>query len=320
MIESIRQCALLRDFSDAELAAIEKAGACEDFPAAGVILKNGGTGKALNVVLSGKVSVNRKTNAGERTRREEYLPGDFFGEEFLTGNHPVSDAYIAAEHVRLLVFSEAGIRGLIENDSDIAVKFISRLLSLTVQRLRSSSRFYSDIVQWGENASRRVITDELTGIYNRAFLEDALENFFNISRSNRKPLALFMIDLDNFRTINETYGLETGNHILLVLVSVIKNLVSSHGIIARFGGDEFVVLLPEADLAKACDIAATIRAEVEAHDFSKYTGGTRVPVTTSIGVSSYPECCDDLVAFKEKADAALYRAKSAGRNRVECAE
>ncbi len=131
-----------------------------------------------------------------------------------------------------------------------------------MERFRSSSRFFSDVVQWGENASRRVITDELTGIYNRAFLDDALESFFEISRNNNKPLALFMLDIDNFRTINSGLGREAADGIIKEFVDIITGVMSRHGIIARYGGDEFTILLPEAGLAKATDIAEQIRRSV----------------------------------------------------------
>ena len=125
-----------------------------------------------------------------------------------------------------------------------------------------------------------------------------------------------MIDLDNFRTINEVYGLEAGNKVLLVLVSLIKNIISSQGIIARYGGDEFSVLLPETNIEQAMEIAGKICREVESYDFSKFTSGKRIAVTTSIGISSFPETANDIIAFKEKADKALYKAKESGRNRA----
>ncbi len=189
--------------------------------------------------------------------------------------------------------------------------------SLTIQRLKDTSKFLADVVQWGEEASRRVITDEMTGVYNRVFLEDALESFFNISKNNNKSLSRLIMDIDNFKDINSA-GDEAGNGVITEFAEILKRLAGIHGIIARFGGDEFFVLLPDADIEKAHSLAEEIRAEVERNDFSKYLPGRNIPVTTSIGISSFPETAADLVSFREKADASLFRAKDMGRNRIEC--
>jgi diguanylate cyclase (GGDEF)-like protein len=316
MNETIRTFEIFADLNDAEMSIIEKLFVIKLFDKNDVILKKGESNKTLFIVIEGRIASTENIARNRNRKPGEFLAGDFFGEVSFSGSKPVFDSYIASEKSRLLALSETKLLKLIEQHSDLAVKFISRLLGLTIQQFRNSSTFFSDIVRWGENASRRVITDELTGIYNRAFLEDAVENFFNISQSNNKSLSLFMIDLDNFRVINETYGLDAGNQILLVLVSVIKSVISSHGIIARYGGDEFSVLLPEANIEQAVRIAETICREVEAYDFSKYMRGEKIPVTTSIGISSFPETADNIVMFKEKADASLYKAKESGRNRV----
>jgi diguanylate cyclase (GGDEF)-like protein len=317
MIDVMRKFEIFRDFSDTELSLIEKACVIKLCEKDNIVIKSGENKKILFIVITGKVVSTQNIERSIERKFGEFLPGDFFGEVSLSGNKTVFDSYTASKKSQLLAISEEKLLKLIEENSEVAVKFISHLLSFTIRRFRRSSAFYSDIVQWGENASRRVITDELTGIYNRAFLEDAVENFFSISKSNNKSLSLFMIDLDNFRVINETYGLETGNQILLVLVSVIKKVISKHGIIARYGGDEFSVLLPETNIAQAVSIAETICKEVEAYDFSKFMNGKKIPVTTSIGISSFPETADNMASFKEKADASLYKAKESGRNRVE---
>jgi diguanylate cyclase len=126
-----------------------------------------------------------------------------------------------------------------------------------------------------------------------------------------------MLDIDNFRKINEDLGLEAGNRILQELVDLIQKITSKHGIIAHYGGDEFSILLPETDLARAKIIAEQIRSDVEKYDFSKHLAGKIIPVTASIGISSFPDTAVDLETFKQKADEALYKAKELGRNRVE---
>ncbi len=313
----IKNLVIFSDFNPDEIAFIEKHFKMKSFEGGETIIDRDENKKELFIVLQGKVIRSQSVSGSIERNQGEFQRGDFFGGISLFGNKPALGRYFALEKSILLSIKEKNINSLIEHNSEIAVKLISHLLSLTIQQLRKSSRFFADVVQWGENASRRVITDEMTGIYNRAFLEDALENFFSISKSNNKPLTLFMLDIDNFSKINEVLGLEAGNRILQELVDLIQKITSKHGIIARYGGDEFSILLPEADLSRAKLIAEQIRSDVEKYDFSKHLAGKKIPVSMSIGISSFPDTADDLETFKKKADDALYKAKEHGRNRVE---
>lgn len=316
MIELLKKIQLFSVLSESELAEIQSRFSQKTCKKDDVIIYNNDITRELYFVVEGEVTGTLKIPGNMERRHGNYRIGDFFGDLSLFGNRPSFDTYYAAEAGRLLKIREEQIRAIIENNPGIGVKLIAQLLSQSIQRLRKSSRFLADVVQWGENASRRAITDDLTGVYNRAFLDDAMENFFNISCSNRKPLSLFMVDIDNFRAINETMGIETGNEIIKRVVEIIKNNISQHGIIARYGGDEFSILLPEADLNRAKEIAESMRCEVESQDFSGVLKGSEISVTVSIGISSYPETAGDFAAFKEKADSSLYQSKREGRNRV----
>jgi diguanylate cyclase (GGDEF)-like protein len=316
MVEYFRQLTIFRGFTAADCEILAGRFSLKTFEADEVIVSQNDTVRTLFIVAGGRVRSALKLPGSDEPKHGQYLPGDFFGELSLFGNKPSFDTYSAAERSVLLTVGEEDITALVDNNPDTGVKLISLLVSLSIEKLRKSSKFLADVVQWGENASRRVITDELTGVYNRAFLDDALENFFNASKSNNKPLSLLMLDVDVFRVINETLGYETANDVLRAVVDMIKNSISQHGIIARYGGDEFSILLPEAGLARAADIAERMRREVESQDFSEYLGGKRIRVTVSIGISAFPETARDLDSFKEKADASLYRAKEEGRNRT----
>lgn len=316
MDDMIRQFAIFRDLTADEFTAIKKYYTIREYAIGDVVLKNAAAEKALFIVARGSVVGTSDHNSIINRKETRYLPGDFFGEVSLCTGTSTDGVCAAEESCMVVSITENAFNEMIRDNSVIAVKFISQLLSLTIHRLRGFSTFFADIVQWGENASRRVITDELTGVYNRLFLDDVLENFFNISKSNNKPLSLFMIDLDNFRKINETLGMEKGNTILRTVVLIIKKAISKHGIIARYGGDEFAVLLPETGIEKAQIIAEQIRADVENRDFSKQTEGSGLSITLSIGISSFPDTVSQITAFKEKADASLYKAKNLGRNCV----
>lgn len=282
-----------------------------------VIAREGDMPGELFLVIEGRVSGTMKLPGSVERKHGDHITGSFFGETSVFGKKPLADTFVAAEESTLILIGEEAFTALIESSPVTATRIISTLLGRTVYEFRKTSGFLADVVQWGEKASRRVITDEQTGIYNRAFLDDAIENFFNISMSNSKPLSLLMLDLDNCRRINELIGHDTGNIIISEFASIIKRTISRLGIVARYGGDEFSVLLPETDLSKAREIAEEIRSLVEKRDFSPLLQDHDIKITTSIGISSYPETAKDLASFKAAADASLYRAKELGRNRVE---
>ncbi len=271
----------------------------------------------LFIVYSGKIKSAYTQGGGIERKHNVFTAGDTFGEMSAFGNKPLFDTYTAVEHSEIISIDEAGFLKFIEESPECAYKVLTNLLSNTVAQLRKTSRFLADIAEWGENASRRVITDELTGLYNRAFMDDAVENFFNISVSNSKPLSLLMLDIDNFREINESNDSESCDRVIIEFAGIIRRLISRHGIMARYGGDEFSILLPETDIQKAMEIGGEIRGAVENFNFSKHFRGKSVPITTSIGISNFPETASTMDEFKQKADASLYRAKQTGKNRVE---
>ncbi len=320
MIEILSGMKIFSGYDNAELAALEKFFRVRKYKAGEPVINPDEIRKELYIVLSGKIMSTLKLPGSIDRKHTEFTQGDVFGELAIFGNKPGFDSYTSTEDSELLVIEEKDFLELIETAPERSIKLISQLLSHTIMQFRKSSRFLADVVEWGEKASRRVITDELTGLYNRAFLDDAIENFFYISQSNNKPVSFFMLDTDNFRKINELIGHDAGNGVIIEFAGIIRRIISKHGIMARYGGDEFSILLPETDLNTAVEIAEQIRESVENFDFSRHLGGHDIRITTSIGVSSFPDTAQDLATFKQKADESLYKAKESGRNAVRCVE
>jgi len=320
MIEILNKLALFSGYEKSDLEILGKFFSLRKYNAGEPVITRGEIRKELFIVTSGKIHSTLKMPGSIDRKHFDYTGGDAFGELSIFGNKPVFDSYTSSVESELLVIEEKDFLKLIDAVPEKSIKLISNLLSHTIMQFRKSSGFLADVVEWGEKASRRVITDELTGLYNRAFLDDALENFFYISRSNNKPLSFIMLDADNFRKINELIGFESGNNVIIEFSGIIRRIVSQHGILARYGGDEFSILLPETDLNTAVEIAEKIRENVELFDFSKHLRGHDIEITTSIGISSFPETANDLATFKQKADESLYRAKNAGKNCVRCVE
>ena len=157
-------------------------------------------------------------------------------------------------------------------------------------------------------------TDELTGLYNMRAFSTMLQRSFKQAVRYGHPLSVVMIDSDNLKQVNDAHGHDAGNRLLQHLVRCIREQLRGSDVMARFGGDEFILLLPETNNKGALEMSERIRKAVELSRFNVREGDTNV--TASLGVASYPEDGGNLDVILEKADKAMYRAKQKGRNRV----
>ncbi len=164
------------------------------------------------------------------------------------------------------------------------------------------------------------ITDGLTGLYNRHYLNTHLNNMVRESLAKNKPLSLLIMDMDHFKQVNDTYGHDVGDQVLQALSKVIVNATRGSDLVARFGGEEFVVLMPETDFKPALDAAERIRRTVEKTPFVVTHEVGQILKTISIGASTLNHMGDSGEALLKRADTALYQAKNGGRNKVVAAE
>ncbi|MHC4354251.1 MAG: diguanylate cyclase [Planctomycetota bacterium] len=156
-------------------------------------------------------------------------------------------------------------------------------------------------------------TDALTGIGSRRFLEDKLETECSRSKRYKCPFSVAIIDLDNFKTINDVLGHATGDEALKKLAACMKNEKRATDVLARYGGDEFVILMPETKADDAVTLLERIRSKVQQIHIAE-----NISMTISCGIArSLPDQDDSFGEVIRRADLALYEAKSAGRNRVE---
>lgn len=284
-----------------------------------VLFREGDPGNELFIVRSGEVVTSIRLPDGGAREIAVFREGNFFGEMSIFENAPRSATCMAAVPSELLGLHESDFYRMVEECPDIATKVMYRMLNITTQRLRDTGEFLSDMVHWGEAARRRAITDELTGSYNRRFLDDALEREFERAKGSGSALTMAMVDLDFFRQINDRHGDEAGDRCIIEVVRLIRGLLRENDIIARYGGDEFALLLPGIACDDAGKLAEAIRKNVEGLRLLPGDGpGTRL--TLSIGLASYPDHEGGSASLREAADRALYRAKEEGRNRVVRAE
>lgn len=167
---------------------------------------------------------------------------------------------------------------------------------------------------------QETITDPLTGIYNRRHLERRLEEEFNHARQSGSELSILLIDIDHFKEINDTYGHAVGDLVIKDLAKLIGHFVRHCDFLARFGGDEFVVIALNTSAADAVTFAEHIIRFIEIQDMTlgKDDGEVlQIKTTISIGIASLDESADSYQHLFRNADNALYNAKHKGRNRAD---
>jgi diguanylate cyclase (GGDEF)-like protein len=170
----------------------------------------------------------------------------------------------------------------------------------------------TDMVRLTTELRELARTDDLTGLANRRAFSEAAEGEFQRCRRFGSVATVLMIDIDHFKPINDTYGHQVGDEVLVALATILKRMARATDLPARFGGEEFVLLLVGTDLAGAAEMAERIRLEVARHVVTSTAGEIRF--TVSIGIASFAE--ESWTAAIRKADQAMYRGKESGRNRV----
>lgn len=160
----------------------------------------------------------------------------------------------------------------------------------------------------------QAIRDGLTGLYNRRYLDETLER--ELARAHREnlPLCMVMLDIDHFKRLNDTYGHQAGDDALRAMAGELHHHVRAEDIVCRYGGEEFLILMPHITLSVATERAESWRRAIEGIRLD--AEGTEIGFTASLGVAAYPEHGRTPDALTRSADLALYAAKSRGRNRV----
>jgi diguanylate cyclase (GGDEF)-like protein len=166
----------------------------------------------------------------------------------------------------------------------------------------------------------QAVTDELTGLYNLRHFHETLDGEIERSRRFGQPVGLMMLDIDDFKAVNDSYGHQQGDLVLIEVGRVLRALSRDIDEPARYGGEEMAVILPQTDAAGAELLAERMRAAVAGIEIDRLDGGGRLRVTASFGVASLPANAGDKDSLIAEADAALYRAKRAGKNQVGRAE
>jgi len=209
------------------------------------------------------------------------------------------------------------LRGLEIGVNDYLLRPVDKNELLARARTQVRKRRYTHHLRDNvQNTIEMAITDPLTGLHNRRYLEGHVGNLAEQAAARGKPLALMILDIDHFKLINDTYGHDAGDDVLREFAVRIKKSIRGIDLAARYGGEEFVIVMPETDLRVAGVVAERLRGSIAGEPFTIERGAKHIDVTISVGISTLEKKSELVSAVLKRADQALYQAKHDGRNRV----
>lgn len=226
-----------------------------------------------------------------------------------TRQTPILIIFDPDEHQRMIRALEIGVNDYLVRPID-KQELLARV-NTQVKRCRYTARLRSSVQQSWELA----ITDPLTGLFNRRYMETQVAAQIAEAAASERPFAMLLVDLDLFKAVNDTHGHDVGDRVLAELGQRMRANLRGVDVPCRIGGEEFLIALPDTDVAGACEVAERLRRAVLTGPFND-AEPQPLSLTVSIGVAGLESRSDTLDAVLKRADEALYQAKRGGRNRV----
>ncbi len=276
-----------------------------------VLIEQGGTNLHMYLLMDGELGVFLEKVEGEPIA--VINPGETVGELSVLDASKASAHVVATKASRVLALDESSFWNL----TNVSHAFAVNLLVKLAERLRANNDAVSKNVKQRRQYERAAMFDGLTGIHNRRWLDETLDRMLARHQRGAGTLSVGLIDIDHFKSFNDTYGHDAGDHVLTVVAGTLEHNLRPTDMVARYGGEEFVLIFPETALDQAAIAAERVRAAVAAQVL-EMPNGTKLPnVTISMGIAQYSK--ETAAELLKAADQAMYRAKQGGRNRVELA-
>lgn len=274
-----------------------------------ILIRQGSRNDCMYLVLDGELGIFLDDVEGDPVAL--LGRGETVGELSVLDGSEASANVVAQSACRLLAVPEDGFWQLINASHAFAVSLLLKLAA----RLRANNATVSRNVHQRRRYERAAMFDGLTGIHNRRWLDETLHRMVRRHERSHGDLSLALIDIDHFKHFNDRYGHAAGDHVLTVVASTLARNLRPTDLVARFGGEEFVILFPDTDLEQAASAADRVRRAIAAEELVMPDGTALPPVTISMGVAQLAPG-QAVADFLKAADLAMYRAKQAGRNRV----
>ena len=276
------------------------------------LIARGQTNTYLYLLIAGRLRVYLDT-MGETLSIIE--AGESVGEISIIDKQPTTAHVVAETRCRLLVMSEAVLWSMVSSSHAVSIN----MLSLLASRLRASNTRLTESQKRERELKYKTLVDSLTGLYNRSWIDEELEDRLQVAEEIDKRYSLLMLDIDNFQQYNDEHGTLAGDRALYSLAQTLLNNLRPMDTAIRYGGEEFVAILPETDADTGLQVAEDLRLMMKDVDIRLADGKPLPHVTVSIGVAAQHQGDkpDDLI---ERAEAALKVAKDSGRNNVSVGE
>ena len=229
-------------------------------------------------------------------------------------------------HVPILLTLDEGdleqlAKGLDLGVTDYLIRPIDQneLLARTRTQIRRR-RYHDKLHEMLDKSVSLAYTDALTGVYNRRYMNAHLDRKIMEISDTQKPVSVLIFDIDHFKRVNDNHGHAAGDEVLKTVVERVGSSIRDFDLLARYGGEEFVVIMPSTPADLAAMVAERLRQRLAAQPFEVSNGGQALPITASLGVATTTDPMETSQNLLGRADAALYAAKDAGRNRVRSAD
>ncbi len=225
-------------------------------------------------------------------------------------------------HLPIMVISDPSdsarlLRGLEMGINDYVLRPVDKNELFARVRTQIRRKRYTDKLRDSfQHNLEMAVTDPLTGLHNRRYMENHLNTLVDKAKAEDKPLTLLLLDIDFFKAVNDTHGHEAGDDVLREFSVRLRSNVRGIDLLCRYGGEEFVVVMPETNMALAYMIAERVRQQIAGEIFVVRGGEKSLEITVSIGIASLDSEDDTPALILRRADEALYAAKRDGRNRV----
>jgi len=270
---------------------------------------------SLDIYIASSVYIDDIYNIADAMRQRIYMMagGVLFVVLFLSGFvmrrmlSPLSQLDRAAQKI---AEGNLNVRTRIQSGDEFERLSVS--FNTMIERLHRQIVDLDKVIEEKTQALEKLaVTDVMTGLYNRRYFNEASQSLFALAQRTNEPFSVLMIDIDNFKRINDTYGHLKGDEVIRRLAEIIKNNVRHSDVACRYGGEEFVVLMPDTSQEGAREVAERIRMEAEKEARLK-----PIRFSVSIGVSQMKSEDTHIESVIHRADEALYKAKTSGKNRV----